>query len=67
MRLTIGDEVFGVRQLGPDFIMLRNPAHREPTEGEMFLSVDGSERRWRVSLQEGISPDIERTPIKAIR
>jgi len=47
--------------------MLRNPAHREPTEGEMFLSVDGSERRWRVSLQEGISPDIERTPIKAIR
>jgi hypothetical protein len=55
-----------VGQLGPEFVMLTDRVDHPPCEGEMFLSIDGSEQRWTVRLDNGISANAVRTPIKAV-
>ena len=55
MRLTVGSHVLNIGQLGPDFIMLRNPMDHAPAVGEIVVSIDGRERRWNVHLPDGIS------------
>jgi hypothetical protein len=55
MELRIKDLVLIIGQLGPDFLMLRNPIDHPPTEAEIWMSIDGHERLWPVHLPEGIS------------
>jgi hypothetical protein len=57
MQLRVDDQVFSIGQLGPDFLILDDPADHPPAEGEITLSVDGRERRWTVRLPDGIAAD----------
>ncbi len=54
MHLNVNGFVLSIGQLGPDFIILRNPAEHPPAEAEIVLSIDGEESRWNVHLPEGI-------------
>ncbi len=64
MLLTLkGGEILSIGQLGPTFLILDDAVDLPPCDGEIMLSVDGRERRWRVALPEGVRPGIVRTPI----
>jgi hypothetical protein len=63
MQLTVNENVLTIGQLGPDFIILRNPANHPPTEAEIAMWIDGRERRWNVYLPDGISAGTPQTRI----
>ena len=54
MQLNVNGCVLPIAQLGPDFIILREPAAHPPSEAEVFMSIDGKESRWNVYLPHGI-------------
>jgi hypothetical protein len=54
MQLFIDGKVLSIGQLGPDFIILENPTDHPPADAEIAVWIDGRERRWSVSLPEGI-------------
>ena len=56
--LAVNGHVFSVAELGPDFVVLRNPIPHPPAEAELSLSIDGHEERWRVDLIDGILPGV---------
>lgn len=52
--LAVNGHVFSVAELGPGFLVVRNPVAHPPAEAELTLSIDGYERRWQVELIDGI-------------
>jgi hypothetical protein len=63
LELRLNGHVLPVAQLGPDFLVLRNPVNHPPAEAEIALSIDGHESRWPVYLQDGLSVAWRRTRI----
>ena len=63
MHLSVNGHVFQIGQLGPDFIILREPVDHPPADGEITFSIDGRERRWFVRLPDGIAADSRDTRI----
>ena len=63
MQLNVNGFALSIGQLGPDFLILRDPANHPPAEAEIVMSIDGDERRWRVQLPDGISTEKVRTKI----
>jgi hypothetical protein len=63
IELRLHGQVLPIGQLGPDFLMLKDPVDHGPADGEILLSIDGDERRWRVRLPEGISAHERHTKI----
>jgi hypothetical protein len=63
MELRLNGQVLRIAQLGPDFLMLKQPFDHPPTEAEIYLRIDESESSWRVNLVEGISPDRPKTKL----
>jgi hypothetical protein len=61
MHLNVNGQVFSIGQLGPDFLILDDPTNHPAADGEIVVSIDGRERRWRVHLLDGISPSKPRT------
>jgi hypothetical protein len=61
MQMNVNGHTFVVGQLGPEFVILKNPVDHPPTVAEITLSIDGRVRRWQVELPEGISADSRRT------
>ena len=59
--LSIGDRLFNVAQLGPDYLILRDASDHPPTVGEITLSIDGKVTRWPVELPDGIRAADDRT------
>jgi len=57
--LEVGGERFQVAQLGEDFLVLVAPREFEPTSGTVVVDVDGERIIHRVSLPNGINPDVE--------
>jgi hypothetical protein len=55
MKLTVEGRVLPIAQLGPDFLILKEAADHPPGEAEITLSIDGSERRWKVYLPDGLA------------
>jgi hypothetical protein len=55
--LAVNGHVFNVAELGPDFVVLRNPLPHPPAEAEITLSIDGQVERWQVELLDGIVAD----------
>ena len=56
MQLYVNGHVLSIGQLGPDFIILRDPSDHPPIEqAEIAVSIDGRERRWHVRLPDGIA------------
>ncbi|MCE9533166.1 MAG: hypothetical protein K8T89_18870 [Planctomycetes bacterium] len=66
MHLSVNGDVLKISHLGPDFIILRTPVEHNPTDAQISLSIDGDEKRWMVHLVNGISPEREKTVIRAI-
>lgn len=63
MRLELDGVALPIAQLGPDFLILEQAIEREATNAEIVLRVDASERRWTVSLPDGLSAAAQRTRI----
>lgn len=66
MHLTLNGYVLPISHLGPEYLILRSPVEHEPADAEIFLSIDGDERRWMVHLDNGIHPDRLRTAISPV-
>jgi len=64
MQLSVNGQVFRIGQLGPDFLILDNPADHPPAEGEITMSIDGEISRWMVQLPHGVSAANELCPIR---
>jgi hypothetical protein len=62
--LAVNGHVFPVAELGPGFVVLRNPIDHAPAEAEITMSIDGSRMRWRVDLIDGIQTGREDTRIR---
>lgn len=63
MQLYVNGHVLSIGQLGPDFIILDNPADHLPSTAEIVLSIDGRERRWTIALPDGVAADKPETRI----
>jgi hypothetical protein len=55
MQLSVNGSVLSIGQLGPDFLILDDPADHPPAEAEITVSIDGRVKRWRVRLPDGIT------------
>ena len=65
MQLNVNGFVLKIDQLGPQFIILRDPVDHPSVNAEIVMSIDGRVRRWNVHLPDGISPDRPRTKTAA--
>jgi hypothetical protein len=65
MQLRVNGHVFPIAQLGPNFLILDEPADHPPAEAEISLAIDGREQCWTVQLPDGLRTDSPRTRINA--
>jgi len=63
IHLYLNGHVLPVAQLGPDFLVLRQPIDHPAADAEIALSIDGHDDRWRVCLESGIQSAQRRTSI----
>lgn len=63
IELRLNGYALPIAQLGPGFLVLRSPVEHPPADGEIYMSIDGAESRWRVRLAEGITAQRRKTPI----
>jgi len=63
MHLEVEGASLSIAQLGPDFLILEHPTEHAATRAEIVLRVDASERRWFVSLPDGLGAATPRTRI----
>jgi hypothetical protein len=54
MTLSINGHVLPIGQLGPNFIVLREPIEHPPVDASIQLIIDGDESTWSVHLPNGI-------------
>jgi hypothetical protein len=54
IHLHVNGCVLPVSQLGPRFVVLRDPIDHPACDAEIALSIDGHESRWAVHLPEGV-------------
>jgi hypothetical protein len=64
MTLCVNGRSFRIGQLGPDFLILDDPAELPPTQGEITVSIDGHVRRWQVKLPDGVSSARQISPMR---
>jgi hypothetical protein len=64
MSLAVNGHNFAIAALGPHSLVLRDPIDHPPAEAEITMSIDGSKRRWRVELIDGIQAGREDTRIR---
>ncbi|HXP60769.1 MAG TPA: hypothetical protein VN829_09770 [Dongiaceae bacterium] len=63
MRLIVNGASISITQMGPDFLFVESAADHPPGEATIVLQVDDSERRWKVSLPEGVSKESRRVAL----
>ena len=44
-----------IAQMGPDFVLLREPVSLPPCEATVVFRVDQEEERWLVRLPDGVA------------
>ena len=54
IQLLVNGFIMPVSQLGPNFLILRNPIDHPPVDAEITMSIDNHIDRWRVFLPDGI-------------
>ena len=67
IQLLLNGGSIPVSQLGPDFLLLKDPFDYPPGNASLILQVDQSERRWPICLPEGISAASSRVSIRKQR
>ena len=66
MRMFVNGSVVPVAQLGPDFVILAQPAEAHPpARAEIEINVDGATDRFAVNLPAGLVAGGKRVPISA--
>ena len=63
MTLIVNGAALPIAQLGPDFLLLRETLNHPPTDATIVMQVDGNERKWTVSLPDGLTAGIEEVRI----
>jgi hypothetical protein len=63
--LCVNGHILSVAQLGPGYVILKEPRDHPPATAEIAMSVDGHERRWHVQLADGIAAGRAKTKIVA--
>jgi hypothetical protein len=66
MALHLNGHALSIAQMGPDFLLLDEPAEHPAGIAQVFLSVDGHEERWAVRLPEGIRLGEKRVSVSKI-
>jgi hypothetical protein len=66
IRLLVDGDSLTVSQMGSDCLFVDAPVPHQPGEATIVMSVDDSERSWKVSLPEGVSADSDRIIIAAL-
>ena len=66
MQLLVNGSCLPIAQMGPDFLLLDKPIDHSPCEAIIVFTVDDSERRWPVSLPDGLAAGRERVTITRI-
>ncbi len=61
MHLEVAGQSLPIAQLGSDFLILEQPVELPVTLGDVVMRIDASERRWSVSLPDGLSAAAQRT------
>ena len=66
IRMFVNGSVVQVTQLGPDFVILAQPAEAHPpARAEIEINVDGATDRFAVNLPAGLVAGGQRVPISA--
>jgi hypothetical protein len=63
IQLAVNGHVFSVAQLGPDFLVLRDPIDHAPDQAQITMSIDDDVKQWAVQLVDGILASRLKTPI----
>jgi len=63
MHLSVNGHIMSIGHLGPDYVILDDPVDHPPADAQIFLSIDGRERRWQVRLVDGSTASQARTRI----
>jgi len=66
MELRLNGHIVPIAQMGPDFLVVKQPFDHPPADAEVFLRIDDSESSWPVYLVEGISPERRKTKIDTL-
>jgi hypothetical protein len=61
MHLLVETRKLSVAQVGPDFLILEEPASFGPTRAELVVEIDGAQERTLVFLPDGIRATDQRT------
>jgi hypothetical protein len=56
LSLETGGAIYPLSHTGPNFVRLREATSIPPGKGVVVMVVDGTERRWPVSLPNGAVP-----------
>jgi hypothetical protein len=57
MQLLVDGISIPVAQMGPDFVLLREPISLPPCDATVVFQVDQEEERWLVCLPNGVAAD----------
>lgn len=57
MELRVGERIFPLAEVGPDFLVLRAPVELPPCLATLWISIDGREREKKVCIPKGIDAD----------
>jgi hypothetical protein len=63
MQLLLNGNSIRIEQLGPDFLIVKEPFDHPPADASLVLEVDDSRRTWNVRLPHGISAASNRIAI----
>lgn len=55
LKLIVGSQTYQLGQVGPDRLIFREALSLPPCEGEVVMTIDDDEQRWKVSLPNGSS------------
>jgi hypothetical protein len=55
MQLLVNGISIPVAQMGPDFVLLREPISLPPCDATVVFQVDNEEERWQVCLPNGVA------------
>jgi len=67
MNLQLGERKIRVAQMGPDFVILREPTSHPPATGIVTLEVDGRIRQFPVFLPRGIAQESKRVELAKVQ
>ncbi len=66
MHLRLNGQVLPIAQLGPDFLVLKDPIDHPSADAEIDLTIDGVEDRWRVHLIEGLAIEKRKATLRPV-